>query len=264
MRKLGILVALTTASAVVGIAPAVAGAQTQPTPEVTAFCDAGLKVDKAMAAAGQSDKGPSKKQQQAIDTALADAQSKAPPEIAADVQSIIGILQSATQGNQSPEENPTFQQNLSAINQYRYTSCGYNQVPVTGIEYEFQGLPKTLPAGKTAIQFTDTGAELHMLDLFRIKSKDSLKKLLALPEKEAAKKTEELGSADVITQGGTAYVFADLKPGRYGAVCFFPVGSTSLDALEHSKGAPHFKEGMYQEVKVEAGATASSTPASTG
>ena len=239
----------------VGIAPAVAGAQTQPTPEVTAFCDAGLTVDRAFAAAGQSDKGPSKKQQQAIDKALTDAQAKAPPEIAADLQSIVGIIQSATQSQQNPEENPTFQQNLSAIDQYRYNSCGYNQVQVTGIEYEFQGLPKTLPAGKTAIQFTDTGAELHMLDLFRIKTKDSLKKLLGLSEKEVGKKVEDIGSADVIQQGGTAYVFADLKPGRYGAVCFFPVGSTSLDALEHSKGTPHWKEGMYQEVKVEAGAT---------
>jgi hypothetical protein len=38
-------------------------------------------------------------------------------------------------------------------------------------------------------------------------------------------------------------------------VCFFPVGATSLDALQHSKGAPHWKKGMYQEVKVDAGAT---------
>jgi hypothetical protein len=254
MRKLGILVALTTASAV-GIGPAVAGAQTPPTPEATAFCDAGLKVDKTFAAAGASNKPPTKKQQQAIEQALTQALNVAPPEVAADVQSIQGIIQSALQSKQDPSENPTFQQNLSAIDQYRYNSCGYNQVQVTGIDYEFQGLPKTLPAGKTAIQFTDAGAELHMLDLFRIKSKDSLKKLLGLPEKEAAKKTEEVGSADVTTLGGTAYLFADLKTGRYGAVCFFPVGATSLDALQNSKGAPHWKEGMYQEVKVEAGAT---------
>jgi len=258
MRKLGVLVALTTASAVVGIAPGMAGAQTPPTPEVTAFCDAGLKVDQAFAAAGSSDKGPTKKQQQAIEQSLTQALNVAPPEVAADVQSIQGIIQSALQSKQDPSENPTFEQNLSSINGYRYSSCGYNQVQVTGIEYEFQGLPKTLPAGKTAIQFTDAGTELHMLDLFRIKTKDSLKKLLALPEKELGKKVQDVGSADVTTLGGTQYVFADLKPGRYGAVCFFPVGATSLDTLQHSKGAPHWKEGMYQEVKVEAGATTTS------
>jgi hypothetical protein len=258
MRKLASLVALATVGALVGVVPAVAGAQTQPTPEITTFCDAGLKVDRAFAAAGASNKPPTKKQQQAIEQALTQAASVAPSEIASDVQSIAGIIQSSLQNKQDPSEDPTFQQNLSAIDQYRFNSCGYNQVQVTGIEYEFQGLPKTLPPGKTAIQFTDAGTELHMLDLFRIKTKDSLKKLLALPEKDAGKKVEDIGSADVITQGGTAYVFADLKPGRYGAVCFFPVGSTSLDALRNSKGAPHWKEGMYQEVKVAAGATTTS------
>jgi hypothetical protein len=258
MRKLGILVALTTASAVVGIAPTVAGAQTQPTPEVTAFCDAGLKVDRAFAAADESDKGPTKKQQQAIDTALTDVQSKAPPEIAADVQSVIGIIQSAAQNKQNPEENPTFQQNLSAIDQYRYNSCGYNQVQVTGIEYEFQGLPKTLPAGKTAIQFTDNGAELHELDVFRVKGKDSVKKIIGLSEKEQRKKVEGVGGT-FATQGQTTYTFVDLtKPGRYGVVCHLPVGSTTPQAAEqagkkHAKS--HAQEGMYATITVEAAAT---------
>jgi hypothetical protein len=121
MRKLGVLVALTTASAVVGIAPAVAGAQTPPTPEVTAFCDAGLKVDQAFAAAGSSNKGPTKKQQQAIEQSLTQALNVAPPEVAADVQSIQGIIQSALQSKQDPSENPTFEQNLSSINGYRYS-----------------------------------------------------------------------------------------------------------------------------------------------
>jgi len=259
MRKLAFLVAPLTVGALLGVFPAVAAAQTQPTPDVTAFCDAGLKVDQAFAAAGQSNKPPTKKQQQAIEQSLTQALNVAPAEVAADVQSIQGIIQSALQSKQDPSENPTFLQNLSSINQYRYSSCGYNQVQVTGIEYEFQGLPKTLPAGKTAIQFTDTGTELHMLDLFRIKTKDSLKKLLALPQKDVAKKVQDIGSADVTTLGGTEYVFADLKPGRYGAVCFFPVGATSLDALRNSKGAPHWKQGMYQEVTVQAGATTSST-----
>jgi hypothetical protein len=259
MRKLGLLVALLAVGALIGVVPAAAGAQAQPTPDVAAFCDAGLKVDQAFAAAGQSNKPPTKKQQQTIEQSLTQALNVAPAEIAADVQSIQGIIQSALQGGQDPSQNPTFEQNLSSINAYRYNSCGYNQVQVTGVDYEFQGLPKTLPAGKTAIQFTDAGAELHMLDLFRIKTKDSLKKLLALPQKDLGKKVQDLGSADVTTLGGTAYVFADLKGGRYGAACFFPVGATSLAALQNSKGAPHWKEGMYQEVKVQAGAPTSST-----
>jgi hypothetical protein len=253
MRKLGILVALTTASAVVGIAPAVAGAQTQ---SGQAFCDAALKVDKAFSAIG--DRGPTKKQAQALDKALSGAESTAPPEVAADVQSIAGIIRSAAQSNQDPTESPTFEQNLAVIDQYRYNSCGYQQLQATGIEYEFQGLPKTVPAGKVAIQFTDNGAEIHELEVLRVKGKDSAKKLAGLSEKELSNKAEEVGSTFAM-QGQTAYAFADMsKPGRYAVLCHLPVGSTSGQAAEeagkkHAKS--HAQEGMYATITVEAGST---------
>jgi hypothetical protein len=257
MRKLGILVALTTASAVVGIAPAIAGAQTQ---GGQAFCDAALKVDKAFSAVG--DRGPTKKQAQALDKALSGAESTAPPEVAADLQSIAGIIRGAAQSNQDPTENPTFDQNLAVIDQYRYNSCGYQQLQATGIEYEFQGLPKTVPAGKVAIQFTDTGSEIHELEVLRIKGKDSAKKLTGLSEKELGKKAEEVGSTFAM-QGQTGYAFADMsKTGRYAVLCHLPVGSTSPQAAEeafkeHAK--THAQRGMYAEITVEKGSTASST-----
>jgi hypothetical protein len=257
MRKLGILVALTTATAVIGIGPTVAGAQTQ---GGQAFCDAALKVDKAFSAIG--DRGPTKKQAQALDKALSGAESTAPPEVAADVQSIAGIIRSAAQSNQDPTENPTFDQNLAVIDQYRYNSCGYEQLQATGIEYEFQGLPKTVPAGKVAIQFTDNGAEIHELEVLRIKGKDSAKKLTGLSESQLGKKAEDVGSTFAM-QGQTSYAFADMsKPGRYAVLCHLPVGSTSPQAAEeagkkHAKS--HAQEGMYAEITVEKGSTASST-----
>jgi hypothetical protein len=251
MRKLGFLLALTTAAAVVGIAPA--GAQTQ---GGQAFCDAALKVDKAFSAVG--DRGPTKKQAQDLDKALSGAESTAPPEIAADVQSIAGIIRSAAQSNQDPSENPTFTQNLAAIDQYRYNSCGYQQLQANGIEYEFQGLPKTVAAGKVAIQFTDNGAEIHELEVLRIKGKDSAKKLTGLSESQLGKKAEDVGSTFAM-QGQTSYAFADMsKPGRYAVLCHLPVGSTSPQAAEeagkkHAKS--HAQEGMYATITVEAGAT---------
>jgi hypothetical protein len=251
MRKLGILVALTTASAIVGIAPA--GAQTQ---GGQAFCDAALKVDKAFTAIG--DRGPTKKQAQALDKALSGAESTAPPEVAADVQSIAGIIRSAAQSNQDPTENPAFDQNLAVIDQYRYNSCGYQQLQATGIEYEFQGLPKAVPAGKVAIQFTDNGSEIHELEVLRIKGKDSAKKVAGFSEKELGKKAEGVGSTFAM-QGQTGYAFADMsKPGRYAVLCHLPVGSTSPQAAEeafkkHAK--THAQEGMYATITVEAGAT---------
>jgi hypothetical protein len=255
MRKLGFLVALTTVGALLGIAPAAA----QTTPEVTAFCDAALKVDKALTPLFEGGK-PSKKAQQRIDTALSEAESVAPQDIAATVQSAASILRSAVRsGREQDFENPELEQAGNAIDEYRYNSCGYTQLDVTGIEYEFQGLPKTLPAGKVAIRFTDTGAEWHELAIVRVKSKDSVKKLAGLSEKELAKKTEEIGGTFAM-QGQTSYTVAELaKPGRYAVICHLPVGSTSEEALEEAgekhDTKSHAQEGMIQEVKVEAGAT---------
>jgi hypothetical protein len=254
MRKLTFVIALAVVGALFGVAPA--GAQTQSS---QAFCDAALKVDRAFNAVG--DRGPTKKQAQDLDQALSGAESTAPPEIAADVQSIAGIIRSAAQNNQDPTENPTFEQNLAVIDQYRYNSCGYQQIQVTGTEYEFQGLPRTLPAGKVAIQFTDNGAELHELQVFRVKGKDSVKKIVGLSEKEQRKKGEEVGGT-FAAQGQTSYAFVDMtKPGRYGVVCHLPVGSTSEEAIEEAGEAhdakSHAQEGMYATITVErAGATA--------
>jgi hypothetical protein len=259
MRKLGVLVALTTAAAVVGIAPAVA----QTTPEVTAFCDAGLKVDRALNKVFSARK-PSSKVKQEADQALAQAESVAPPEIAATVQSVVATIRNGIQSGQSPDElfqDEALQQSTGAIDQYRYSSCGYTQVDVTGIEYEFQGVPKTLPAGNVAFKFTDNGAEIHELDVFRVKGKDSVKKIVGLSEKEQRKTVEEVGST-FATQGQTSYTIVDLsKPGRYGVVCHLPVGSTSEQAAEeagkkHAKS--HAQEGMYGEITVEKGSTTSS------
>ena len=259
MRKLGFLVALTTVGALLGIAPAAA----QTTPAVTAFCDAALKVDRAFNAIG--DRGPTKKQAQALDRSLSGAESTAPPEIAADVQSIAGIIRSAAQSGQDPFGNPTFQQNGAAIDQYRYNSCGYTQLDVTGIEYEFQGLPKTLPAGKVAIRFTDTGAELHELQVFRVKGKDSVKKIVGLSEREQRKKGEQLGGTFAM-QGETSYAFVDMtKPGRYGVVCHLPVGSTSEEAIEEAGEAhdakSHAERGMYATITVESSGSTTTTAA---
>jgi hypothetical protein len=253
MRKLAFLVALTTAGALLGIAPAAA----QPSPDVTTFCDAALNVDETLTPLFEGKK-PSTRAKQQIDSALTEAESTAPPEIAPNVQSAAGTFRNFLQsGKESALETPTLEQDSKTIDQYRYNSCGYQQVAVTGIEYEFQGMPKTLPAGKVAFQFTDTGAELHEMEIFRIKGTDSLRKILGLSEKDASKKTEMVASG-FATQNETSYVIADMStPGRYGVACHLPVGSTSereaerKSGGEHGGGAtPHWKKGMRSEITV--------------
>jgi hypothetical protein len=254
MRKvIGFLVALTVVGALLGVAPAAA----QPTPEVTEFCDAALKTDRAAEKALVE--RPKQKDIQAFEDALAQIESTAPPEVAANVQTAASSVRTAIQERMDPFDDPSFEENFNAIEEYRYNSCGYTQLDVTGIEYEFQGLPKTVPAGTVAIRFTDTGAELHELAVYRMKTKDSLKKVIGLSEKEQSKKLEEVGGTFAM-QNQTAYTVAELtKPGRYAVICHLPVGSTSVEALEEAgedhDAKSHAQEGMYATITVEKGST---------
>ena len=256
MRTIAFLGALATAGALGAASPAAA----QTTPEVTAFCDAGLKADKASNAAFSTRK-PSNKVQGELQSALSEVESTAPAEIAPTVQTVVNEVRTAVQQGNEPDEE-VLGPNLNMINEYRYNSCGYQQLDVTGIEYEFQGLPRTLPAGKAAIRFTDNGAEIHELDLVRVKSKDSAKKVAGMSEKDLAKKTENVANT-FVSQGQTSYTIADVsKPGRYVAICHLPVGATSDQALEHAghDAKTHAQQGMYQEIRVTASSTATSAP----
>jgi hypothetical protein len=249
MRKLAFFVALATAGALFGIAPATAQTDT------AAFCQAILKVDSLSTKIFSSGKKPSQKDQQTLGAAFTDAANTAPPEVAANVQAAVNEVQTALQSGKEPDES-VLQPNTSAIDQYRYNSCGYPTADVTGIEYEFQGLPKTAQQGPLAIKFTDSGAEVHELVVARIKTKDSVKKILSLPEKEQSKKVEFLNGTSDVAPGQTAYVIADFnKPGRYAVACFVNVGATTLDQAHAGHGTPHAKKGMYGEIKVTAGGT---------
>jgi hypothetical protein len=253
MRKIGVLVAIPVVGALLAVTPAAA----QPTPDVTAFCDAALKADKAVA---RLESGrPSQRTVQAVETALSAVESTAPPQIATQLQAIVAATRGTIQGGPPAFEDPSFEQNFNALQEYRYNSCGYTQLDVTGIEYEFQGLPKTLPTGPVAIRFTDTGAELHELQIFRVKSKDSVKKIIGLSEKEQRSKIEEVDTSFAV-QGQTVYNIVDLsKAGRYGVVCHLPVGSTSEEAADEAEKEnhpeSHADEGMYATIRVERGAT---------
>jgi hypothetical protein len=260
MRKLGVLVALPVVGALLAVTPVAA----QPTPVITAFCEAALRTDKAVARL--EDRRPSQKVRQAVERALSGVESVAPPEIATQLQAVVEAVRGSLQGGPPPFEDPNFASNFNALQEYRYNSCGYRQLDVTGIEYEFQGLPKTVPAGEVAIRFTDNGAEFHELQVLRIKSKDSVKKLAGLSEKELAKKTEEIGGT-FAEQGQTSYTIAELsKPGRYVVICHLPVGSTSEEAAEEAgkkhDTKSHAQEGMVQEIKVESSGSTTTTAAS--
>jgi hypothetical protein len=233
-----------------GVAPA--AAQTD-----TSFCTAALEVDHALAALEEG-----KLNQRELDrasAALTALEGTAPPEIEADVDSIVGIVRDALESDEDPTTNPTFQQDDQAIGAYRYSSCGYQTADVTLLEYEFTGLPKSFTTGTVAFKITNTGTEVHELAIARLKTSDRFKKTLALPEHDQEKKLSYIAQG-LAPRGETSYLFVDFtKAGRYGAACHIPVGTTRLAQLdepaghdEHGGGGeePHWNEGMLATFRV--------------
>jgi plastocyanin len=187
---------------------------------------------------------PSSKDAKRIGKLLQPIEKNAPSALAAPVATAIAGVQAGS------FEDPAVDDAVSTVDAWVTQNCGYQVVKVTGNEYAFQGIPDSLKPGITIFEFTNTGAELHEVSIVRIKGKESVHELLDLPEKELEKKVSFLGTG-FAEQAVTDHAYVNLKPGRYAAVCFLPVGSTDEASAESSQGAPHAAEGMVAEFTVK-------------
>lgn len=153
-------------------------------------------------------------------------------------------------------------------------------VEVTGVEYAFEGLPTSLPAG-TQLGLTNAGAEVHEMILVRIAddTTETLDELLAM-EAQGRDPIEE-GLVEMI--GDTGPLFAGPgttaegtlpldREGNYVVLCFIPQGLTDMSVLlglgpeadpadmppevqAIMAQPPHFTLGMIQEFTVTAAGT---------
>jgi len=140
-------------------------------------------------------------------------------------------------------------------------------VAVNAVDYGFEDLPATVPAG-SKLTLTNTSAnephEIVVLGPLPADETRSVEELLALPEDELP----AIEPATVIIampgEEGMAVVGDGTltKPGRYAVICSFPVGldpAVLIEALESETdgppdlgdGPPHFTLGMFAELTVE-------------
>ena len=130
--------------------------------------------------------------------------------------------------------------------------AGGEETAITAVDYEFEGVPETLPAGPHTFTFTNEGEEPHELVIFRIVDEnESIEDILQLGEEEGQSHVEEAGGtfAEAGADGEPAEV--DLEAGKYAMVCFVSVGTTGPSDAEAGDGPPHFMEGMVTEFTVE-------------
>ena len=170
-------------------------------------------------------------------------EANATEEIAEPVATLVDV---ATRSVDDPSqfEDSGGQEAYSEIGGVVHDDCGYEAVDVTGVDYAYEGIPESLPAGPTSFSFTNDGGEEHEMLMFRKADGEtrSFEELFALSEEEAGDAvTFTLATFSPI--GATTYAIGDLEPGQYAAVCFIPVGGAE-------DGPPHFTEGMLAEFEV--------------
>ena len=139
---------------------------------------------------------------------------------------------------------------------------------VEAVDYAFEGLPDSVPAG-TKLSLTNTSeVEAHELVAFRIPDGEtrSVEELLALPEEELMSMMSgppatvlmapPAGGEQIAAVGDGTLV----EPGRYALVCFIPTGADPAALMEESGpdgppdvqgGPPHIVQGMHAELVVE-------------
>jgi uncharacterized cupredoxin-like copper-binding protein len=231
--------------------------------DAAAFCDAALDAEATAMAGPDVDFETATPEEIAAATVeyateleprLDAALAAAPADIASDVETLVGLVREGLEAGEDASSDPEYMAADEAIDVYVAESCGYETIEVSAVDYSFQNLPTTLAAGRTSFAFTNDGEEIHEMVLFRISddTTESIEELLALPEEEAFSKAEFAG-VTFSAQGGTDTETIELTPGRYGAVCFIPVGTTDMSALEGEEapsGPPHFTAGMAAEFTV--------------
>lgn len=229
--------------------------------DLVAFCDALVDIDSDTGPEIDFETATEEEQMQAIqeyaatfEPKLRAAEENAPEEVADAVGTAAGLSREGlATGDDSFFESPEFTQATAAIDTYALGNCGFDEVAITGVEYEFQGVPATIDAGQTAFAFANEGSELHELAVFRINddAEGSFEELLQLPEEEAMTMAMPVGFGFAPPSVSDS-LFLDLEPGRYGVVCFLPVGSTpDADEEAVAENPPHFTEGMLAEFTVE-------------
>jgi hypothetical protein len=175
-----------------------------------------------------------------------------PEEIREDADILIETIRKLGEtGDFSAFEGEEFNAASQRVHEFDLESCGWEQQQVTAVDYEFQGIDDTVPAGPVSFDLTnESDAEAHELVLFRKNddTTETFEELLQLPQEEAETKVTFIAST-FAPPGEEAYVVADLEPGDYGAVCFIPIGATEEN--REGSGPPHFTQGMFSEFTVE-------------
>jgi hypothetical protein len=170
---------------------------------------------------------------------------EAPDDLAAMAGELNDIVQALNEGDATDFDSDATFETYSEFVDGAVGACEFETVAVTGVDYAFEGVPATIPAGTVAFGFTNEGEEEHEMILVKKAEgvTQSFEEIANLPEEES-ESLVEFKSATFAPPGGESSTLADLDAGEYAMFCFIPVGGAE-------DGPPHFTQGMLQEFTVE-------------
>ncbi len=220
------------------------------------FCEAAVAVDAANLGLDSGETSPDD-----IEQAMQAAQDSAPAELADAVATMVteahamaAEAETAEEDGPPPIASDEFFTASVDVGGYLSENCEFETLDVTATNYQFAGIPDTVPAGTTVIDFSNDGTEFHEIILVKIAEGEDrpLEELIALPEDEVDALITD--KAFVFTPpAAQTYTTADLDPGRYVAICFVPVGATpealASGAVVNEEDG-HFMHGMVTEFEV--------------
>lgn len=169
----------------------------------------------------------------------------APDDVQAEVDELDPAIQGLLEGDaEAFNADETFE-TYSGMLDKAIPSCDFETVSVRGVDYAFEGVPETLPAGTVAVEFENASEEEeHEMVVFKKNDPNqSTEELFALPEEEAMGMITFAGFA-FASPGESSTSLLNLEAGSYTVVCFVPVGG-------EENGPPHFTQGMTAEFTVE-------------
>lgn len=247
--------AIVSALALTAALAACGDSVSEPTAAESAFCSSVVSFDAVSTPGGPQDPQPPEMQAYAREVAgpVAGLESNAPASIAASVQGVAAAVGKARAGDTSALSDG-YQADRATIENWAYKNCGFQRLNMTGTDYGFQGVPKSLKAGEVAVRLKNEGKEFHVvLWLKRAPGDDRpAPEVIGWAFGELASsnfdpnRSQALGFVDgepaVAAPGQTGSSTTDLAPGRY--ILFCPVG------VEGHDDETHFEHGMFAEVTV--------------
>lgn len=227
-----------------GTSPSADAASTDAPGAMSAACKTWIAADETTTRFFMTQQGDADTVNASLDAAIAAA--------SADDADRLSSLKSAVQPMLADPESdtPDATQQLY-VDQLGWTTdhCGVPTIDVSAKEYQYDGVPDTLRAGYTVVNFSNVGNESHEMFAFKVNDgvTTPVQQLLEQPQEQAMSDITPV-NASFADPGGSDTTSWDLsEPGHYAVVCFVSTGTT---ADTEGSGPPHFMQGMIHEFTV--------------